>query len=79
MWIKEDTVLIKNKPKNISEKAQLLKGVGASSWFEISLENEKYRNNEFDYAYDAFVNPRFGINWNISGNNGFQSDFKYEV
>ena len=32
-----------NKPKNISKKAQLLKGVGASSWFEISLENEKYR------------------------------------
>ena len=32
-----------SKPKNISEKAQLLKGVGASSWFEISLENEEYR------------------------------------
>ena len=24
--------------KNISDKAQLIKGIGASSWFEISLE-----------------------------------------
>ena len=32
-----------SKPKNISKKAQLLKGVGANAWFEISLENEKYR------------------------------------
>jgi len=31
------------RPKNISEKAQLLEGVGASSWFEISEENTAYR------------------------------------
>ena len=32
-----------NKPKNIEETAQLLKGIGASSWFYISKEEKNYR------------------------------------
>jgi hypothetical protein len=32
-----------NKPKNIEEIAQLLTGIGASSWFHISKEEENYR------------------------------------
>tara|TARA_B110000263_G_C15218678_1_gene468794 strand:- start:339 stop:617 length:279 start_codon:yes stop_codon:yes gene_type:complete len=30
-----------NKPKNIEETAQLLTGIGASSWFHISKEEEE--------------------------------------
>ena len=32
-----------NKPKNIEDTAQLLKGIGGSSWFYISKEKDKYR------------------------------------
>ena len=32
-----------NKPKNIEETAQLLIGIGASSWFHILKEDENYR------------------------------------
>ena len=36
-----------SRPTNISDQAQLLKGIGASSWFEIFLENKKYRINRY--------------------------------
>ena len=36
-----------NTPKNISQKAQLIKGLGASSWFTIILENKNYRIERF--------------------------------
>ena len=32
-----------NKPENIEETAQLLKGIGASSWFTIKSEGDLYR------------------------------------
>ena len=32
-----------NKPKNIEITSQLLKGVGASAWFNIEKEGDKYR------------------------------------
>ena len=32
-----------NRPKNIEKNSQLLKGVGASSWFHISKEKDVYR------------------------------------
>lgn len=35
------------KPKNISEKAQLISGVGASSWFSINAEGNLYRIERF--------------------------------
>jgi len=35
------------KPINISENAQLISGVGASSWFTIMPEGELYRIERF--------------------------------
>ena len=34
-------------PKNISKKAQLIEGIGASSWFTIVAEQEFYRIERF--------------------------------
>lgn len=36
-----------NRPKNISEKAQLISGIGASSWFTIAKEKESFRIERF--------------------------------
>ena len=36
-----------NKPANIAETAQLLKGIGASSWFTINSEGNLYRIERF--------------------------------
>ena len=36
-----------NKPANIEETAQLLKGIGASSWFTIKSEGNLYRIERF--------------------------------
>ena len=35
------------RPENISEKAQLISGIGASSWFTIKQENKGYRIERF--------------------------------
>jgi hypothetical protein len=35
------------RPENISKKAQLISGIGASSWFTIKKENESYRIERF--------------------------------
>ena len=35
------------RPENISEKAQLISGIGASSWFTILQENKAYRIERF--------------------------------
>ena len=34
-------------PKNISEKAQLIEGIGASSWFTMTAEQGRYRIARF--------------------------------
>ena len=34
-------------PKDISKKAQLISGIGASSWFTINTEKEYYRIERF--------------------------------
>ena len=36
-----------NRPQNISDKAQLIIGIGASSWFTIVEENELFRIERF--------------------------------
>ena len=36
-----------NKPVNIKETAQLIKGIGASSWFIIKSEGDLYRIERF--------------------------------
>ena len=38
------------RPENISGKAQLISGTGASSWFTIKQENEAYRIERFSPA-----------------------------
>ena len=35
------------KPKNIDSNAQLIKGIGASSWFTIKSKNNLYRIERF--------------------------------
>ena len=35
------------KPKNIPEKAQIISGIGASSWFSINKEKDNYRIERF--------------------------------
>ena len=35
------------KPRNIPQDSQLLEGIGASSWFHITLEKELYRIMRF--------------------------------
>ena len=35
------------RSENISDKAQLIRGIGASSWFTIKQENEAYRIERF--------------------------------
>ena len=62
-----------NKPKNISKKAQLLKGVGASSWFEISLENEKYRIKRYCEEGELECSRLF-----TSSPEGFEINNEYE-
>ena len=36
-----------NRPANIEETAQLLKGIGASSWFTLKSEGDLYRIERF--------------------------------
>tara|TARA_B100001540_G_C15414683_1_gene464908 strand:- start:102 stop:377 length:276 start_codon:yes stop_codon:yes gene_type:complete len=36
-----------DRPKNISLKAQYLSGIGASAWFEITKEKDRYRIKRF--------------------------------
>jgi hypothetical protein len=36
-----------NKPVNIKETAQLIKGIGASSWFTIKSEGNLYKIERF--------------------------------
>ena len=41
-----------NRPKNISKKAQVIKGIGASSWFTIVEEKNFYRIERFSEKGD---------------------------
>ena len=59
----------KQRPQNIPKNAQLISGIGSSSWFTISLEKEKYRIERFseDGVLECsriFIpdNPAFNIN-----------------
>lgn len=50
------------KPKNISCKAQLLTGVGASSWFEIDKEESLYRIRRYSEEGDLECSRLFSVN-----------------
>ena len=62
-----------NRPKNISDKAQILKGIGASSWFEINLENLRYRIKRYSEEGELECSRLFNVN-----REGFDINTKYE-
>lgn len=51
-----------NKPKNIEETAQLLTGIGASSWFHISKEEENYRIKRYSEEGKEECSRIFSVN-----------------
>tara|TARA_B100000683_G_scaffold89236_1_gene88018 strand:+ start:2881 stop:3156 length:276 start_codon:yes stop_codon:yes gene_type:complete len=62
-----------NKPKNISKNAQLLTGIGASSWFEISKEGDKFRIKRYSEEGELECSRIFSTN-----SNEFDINKKYE-
>ena len=62
-----------NKPKNISENAQLLTGIGASSWFEISEEGDNFRIKRYSEEVELECSRIFSTN-----SNEFDINKKYE-
>lgn len=61
------------KPKNISGKAQLLTGVGASSWFEITKENSAYRIKRYSEEGELECSRIFSVD-----SDEFNIDTDYE-
>ena len=51
-----------SKPKNIEENSQLLKGIGASSWFHISEEGRKYRIKRYSEKGELECSRIFSVN-----------------
>ena len=49
------------RPQNISHKAQLIKGMGASSWFTIAEENELFRIERFSPAGELECSRLFKV------------------
>lgn len=49
------------KPENISEKAQILTGIGASSWFEISKEESLYRIKRYSEEGELECSRLFSV------------------
>lgn len=62
-----------NKPKNISKNAQLLTGIGASSWFEISKEGDNFRIKRYSEEGELECSRIFSTN-----SNEFDINKKYE-
>ena len=62
-----------NKPKNISKNAQLLTGIGASSWFEISKEGDNFRIKRYSEVGELECSRIFSTN-----SNEFDINKKYE-
>ncbi len=48
-------------PKNISKKAQLIEGVGASSWFTISKEKTLYRIERYSLEGELECSKTFRV------------------
>lgn len=61
------------KPKNISDNAQLLKGIGASSWFEIRKEGDDFRIKRYSEEGILECSRIFSTN-----SNKFDINKKYE-
>ena len=53
-----------NSPKNIEEDSQILKGIGASAWFHISKEGNKYRIKRYSEEGELECSRIFTPNMN---------------
>jgi hypothetical protein len=62
-----------NKPANIKETAQLIKGIGASSWFTIKSEGDLYKIERFSADGELECSRLFRENTNT-----FDINHKYE-
>jgi hypothetical protein len=62
-----------NKPANIQETAQLIKGIGASSWFTIKSEGDLYKIERFSADGELECSRLFRENTNT-----FDINHKYE-
>ena len=62
-----------NKPKNIDRTAQLIEGVGASSWFTVKSEGELFRIERFSLKGKLECSRLFK-----SEPNNFEISSKYE-
>lgn len=51
-----------NRPNNIEKEAQLLKGIGSSSWFYIVTENQKYRIKRYSEEGIEECSRLFSVN-----------------
>ena len=49
------------KTKNISDKAQLIKGIGASSWFTITKGKELFRIERFSHEGELECSRLFRV------------------
>jgi hypothetical protein len=62
-----------NKSANIQETAQLIKGIGASSWFTIKSEGDLYKIERFSADGELECSRLFRENTNT-----FDINHKYE-
>jgi hypothetical protein len=62
-----------NRPKNIIKEAQLLEGIGASSWFTIKSENDLYRIERFSISGALECSRLFSVDLDT-----FNINHKYE-
>ena len=49
-------------PENINKKSQLISGIGASSWFYISLSEEKYKIERYSEEGELECSRIFQVN-----------------
>ncbi len=61
------------KPKNIDLNAQLIKGIGASSWFTIKSEGNLYRIERFSPEGELECTRLFRVELNT-----FDINYEYE-
>ena len=52
---------MKNKPQKISNKAQIIEGIGASSWFTIVKEKNYFRIERFSIKGEKECSNRFKV------------------
>ena len=61
------------KPQNIDSSSQLIKGIGASSWFTIKSEGDLYRIERFSTDGELECSRLFNV-----GPNTFNINYEYK-